>query len=120
MDYGELLKELRHCADADASCSDCKRLAPECEQKIIGEAADAIEKLQQTLFRLQATTARAIIEAIPAADAREVVLCVDCVHYVRGELFGDMVCDYHYQHQYHMEENDFCSKGKKREEQNGN
>ena len=56
---------------------------------------------------------RKIAANIPAADVRPVVYCKDCVHYVRGELFGDMVCDYHYRHHYHMEENDFCSKADK-------
>ena len=37
-------------------------------------AAERLEKLMQ----LQAQTARAIIEAIPAADVRPVVLCRDC------------------------------------------
>lgn len=55
------------------------------------------------------------VKALPAADVRPVVYCKDCVHYVRGELFGDMVCDYHYRNHYHMEENDFCSKAKMRE-----
>ena len=61
-----------------------------------------------------------IIKDAPAADVRPMVYCKECKHYVRGELFGDMVCDYHYRHHYHMEDNDYCSKGEKREEQDGN
>ena len=53
---------------------------------------------------------------LPAADVRPVVFCKDCVHFIRGELFGDMVCDYHYLHQYHAEPNEFCSHAEKREE----
>lgn len=57
-----------------------------------------------------------VIEAAPAADVRPVIYCKDCAHYVVGELFGDMVCDYHYLHQYHAEPNEFCSHAEKREE----
>lgn len=56
-----------------------------------------------------------IMDSIPAADVRPVVTCKDCVHFVRGELFGDMVCDYHYLHHYHAEPNEFCSHAEKRE-----
>ena len=59
----------------------------------------------------------AAVDRIPAADVRKVVLCKDCVHYVCGELFGDMVCDYHYLHHYHAEPNEFCSHAEKMEEQ---
>ena len=55
---------------------------------------------------------------IPTADVRHVVYCKDCLHYVVGELFGDMVCDYHYHHHYHMEDYDYCSKGEKWEKAN--
>ena len=56
------------------------------------------------------------LESIPAADVRPVVFCKNCVHFVRGELLGDMVCDYHYLHQYHAEPYDFCSHAEKRED----
>ena len=36
------------------------------------------------LFQLQAATARAIIEAIPAADVVPVVRCKDCKHFHAG------------------------------------
>lgn len=41
-----------------------------------GATIDRLEKL----FQLQAATARAIIEAIPAADVFPVVRCKDCRH----------------------------------------
>lgn len=44
------------------------------------EREAAIERLEK-LFQLHACTARAIVEAIPTADVRPVVLCRDCIHY---------------------------------------
>lgn len=61
-------------------------------------------------------TEKDVTRLLSLPDVREVVLCKDCVHYVRGELFGDMVCDY-YLHHYHAEPNEFCSHAEKREEQ---
>ena len=58
----------------------------------------------------------AAADRIPAADVRPVVFCKDCVHFIRGELFGDMVCDYHYLHRYHAEPYEFCSHAEKRKE----
>lgn len=49
MDYTELVKSLRYCSDSDTCCSLCGRFAPECELTLMGEAADAIEELQQTV-----------------------------------------------------------------------
>lgn len=50
------------------------------------------------------------IEKLPAADVQPVVMCKDCVHYI----FSDMVCDYHYLHQYHAEPNEYCSHAARR------
>jgi zona occludens toxin (predicted ATPase) len=67
-----------------------------------GAAIDRLEKL----FKLQAPTARAIVEAIPAADVAPVrhgrwelsymddfLVCSECVHYwiYKGDQY-----DYHY------------------------
>ena len=44
--YDELVKELRYCAGSDAICSECKRVGTiSCENNLLNEAADAIEKL---------------------------------------------------------------------------
>lgn len=40
---------------------------------------DVIERLVEA-FKLQAETAKAIVEAIPAADVRPVVYCNECKH----------------------------------------
>ena len=49
MDYSELVKDLRHCADMHTYCSVCKYFDANCEQKLIAKAADAIEELQREL-----------------------------------------------------------------------
>lgn len=58
------------------------------------EREAAIDRLEK-LFQLQAPTARAIIEAIPAANVREVVLCRDCIHLNRkaSNMNGFYRCD---------------------------
>ena len=82
---------------------------------------DYIEREQAiTVFKtFYGKSLRVVLDALReehAADVREVVYCKDCVHFVRGKLFGDMVCDYHCLHQYHAEPNEYCSHGEKREE----
>ena len=46
---------------------------------------DVIERLTG-LFQLQASTAKAIIESIPAADVKPVVLCRDCVYWQKPQV----------------------------------
>ena len=46
---------------------------------------DAIERLTG-LFQLQAETAKAIVDAIPAADVRPVVFCRDCVYWQKPQI----------------------------------
>ena len=46
---------------------------------------DVIEKLTG-LFQLQAETAKAIIESIPTANVRPVVLCKDCVYWQKPQV----------------------------------
>lgn len=43
------------------------------------EREQVVDRLVK-LMQLQEATARAIVEAIPAADVRPVVLCRDCKH----------------------------------------
>ena len=81
-----------HCCAAD-DCANCKWY----------ETKNAIQKR---------------ILSIPAADVRPVVLCRDCVMYECHEYDGWLkyVCRL-FKRQ--MQETDFCSYGKKREESNG-
>ncbi len=51
MDYSEIVKDLRYCADPDTGCSLCKYFGENCEQKVIAKAADAIEELKKDLER---------------------------------------------------------------------
>lgn len=85
------------------------------------EREAAIERLEK-LFQLQDCTARAIVEAIPAADVREVVYCKDCKWYEINELKKDGTEDRRYKPSVCMlaeqrrEPNHFCADGEKREE----
>jgi hypothetical protein len=53
MDYSEIVKDLRYCADPDTSCSLCKYFGENCEQKVIAKAADAIEELNAEVEALK-------------------------------------------------------------------
>lgn len=74
------------------------------------EREAAIERLAK-LMQLQPSTARAIIEAIPAADVRPVVFCKDCKH--RGNTPD---CPFCWLADKKMGDDHFCSFGEKREE----
>lgn len=56
------------------------------------------------------------IELIPTVDAVEVVRCKDCVYYNASEGFCEYLSN-NYAPAVDMEENDFCSKGKRREDE---
>ena len=87
------------------------------------EREAAIERLEK-LMQLQAPTARAIIEAIPAADVRPVVLCKDCQNsYEWANVDGDnyRYCGYLRSRWNHdtdrmVYDGDYCKWGRKREE----
>ena len=68
---------------------------------------DVLKKLI-TVFKLQASTAKAIIESIPAANVRPVVLCRDCEYYQADCGWCGLL-------DIGMNINGFCSRGEKGE-----
>ena len=55
------------------------------------------------------------IRKLPAADVAEVVRCKDCKHKVRTDANGIVICSEEHD-MYCPTENDFCSYGKRRDD----
>lgn len=93
-----------------------ERIRKKMERKEYIEREATIERLEK-LMQLQAPTARAIIEAIPAADVRPVVLCRECKHkgWVQEPEHGKSV-DYCRLIERCVDKQFFCAAGEKREE----
>ena len=78
------------------------------------EQETVIERLTN-LMQLQAPTAREIIEAIPAADVRPVVLCRNCKYCIKEDEF-EYWCNGFCSTARLVREDDYCSHGAEREE----
>ena len=58
-----------------------------------------------------------ILQSLPAADVRPVVLCRDCKYWELSKIYPSFhVCTYVYGATFVRKAEDFCSRGKKREE----
>lgn len=78
------------------------------------EREAVIERLTN-LMQLQAPTARAIIEAIPAADVRPVELCRNCKYCIKEDEF-EYWCNGFCSPARLVREDDYCSHGAERKE----
>lgn len=92
-DYVELVKDLLHCATSSEACTSCNRKNERyCQDNLHTEAADAIEKLQGTLF-LMKKTAEFVAEKVPKwtpVTERLPEPDLPCICWCKGGTYGQL------------------------------
>ena len=84
------------------------------------ERQAAIDAVRETFKRIPTTAIRAMdtIKALPSADVIPVVRCKDCEWAMKStDLSGWYMCKCEEAFDYYAKPDDFCSYGKKREEE---
>lgn len=85
MNYEELVKALRCCADGSRmDCDACEYEYYDCTARLIKDAAAAIEELQAKLHAKESSAKRWRRLATDMADYVDAVRCGECKHYNAG------------------------------------